>query len=117
MESRPRAGLALIDDPAHAGVQRLVADLNKIYRCEPALHRRDCDPSGFHWTVGDDRSNSVFAFFRLAPDAPTVLVVSNMTPVPRHDTGSACRMAGGGGKSSIAIPVLTADRTSAMTEG
>jgi 1,4-alpha-glucan branching enzyme len=74
-----------IDDPAHAGVQRLVADLNRLYRSEPALHQRDCDPSGFHWAVGDDRSNSVFAFLRTAPGQPTVLVVSNMTPVPRHD--------------------------------
>ena len=63
-----------IDDPSHAGVQRLVADLNRLYRSEPALHERDCDLSGFQWAVGDDRSNSVFAFFRIAPDRPTVLV-------------------------------------------
>ena len=74
-----------LDDPAHAGVQRLVADLNRLYRSEPALHQRDCDSSGFQWAVGDDRSNSVFAFFRMAPGQPTILSVSNMTPVPRHD--------------------------------
>jgi 1,4-alpha-glucan branching enzyme len=74
-----------IDDPAHAGVQRLVADLNRLYRAEPALHQRDCDPSGFQWAVGDDRSNSVFAFLRMAPGQPTVLVVCNMTPVPRRE--------------------------------
>jgi 1,4-alpha-glucan branching enzyme len=74
----------LLDDPAHAGIQRLVRDLNHLYASEPALHRRDCDPSGFMWTVGDDRSNSVYAFLRLAPNQPSILVVSNMTPVPRH---------------------------------
>ena len=75
-----------IEDPAHAGVQRLVRDLNHLYAAEPALHRRDCEPSGFMWTVGDDRSNSVFAFLRLGPSqtAP-ILVVSNMTPVPRRN--------------------------------
>jgi 1,4-alpha-glucan branching enzyme len=74
-----------IEDPAHAGVQRLVRDLNRLYVSEPALHRRDCEPEGFMWTVGDDRSNSVFAFLRLAADpAPPILVVSNMTPVPRR---------------------------------
>ena len=73
-----------IGDQAHAGIQRLVADLNRLYGREPALHRRDSEGSGFSWTVGDDRSNSVFAFLRFAADQRPVLVVSNMTPVPRH---------------------------------
>jgi 1,4-alpha-glucan branching enzyme len=73
-----------IDDSAHAGVQRLIRDLNALYTSEPALHLRDCDPNGFQWAVGDDTSNSVYAFIRRAPDQPSVLVVSNMTPVPRR---------------------------------
>jgi 1,4-alpha-glucan branching enzyme len=73
-----------LDDPAHSGVQRLVRDLNALYAAEPALHRHDCDAGGFMWAVGDDRSNSVFAFLRLAENEPSILVVSNMTPVPRH---------------------------------
>ncbi len=74
-----------LDDPLHAGVQRAVRDLNRVYASEPALHRRDCDGRGFMWAVGDDRANSVYAFLRLAPDVPSVLVVSNMTPVPRYN--------------------------------
>src|SRR5262249_6145327 len=36
--------------------------------------------------VGDDRTNSVFAFLRQgAAGDPPVLVVCNMTPVPRHN--------------------------------
>src|SRR5262249_45671850 len=73
-----------LDDTAHAGVQRLVRDLNRIYAAEPALHRADCDPRGFEWVIADDRANSVFAFLRLAPETAPVLVVCNMTPVPRH---------------------------------
>jgi 1,4-alpha-glucan branching enzyme len=73
-----------IGDPAHAGVQRLIADLNRLYVREPALHGRDSEGSGFSWTVGDDRSNSVFSFLRFAADQPPVLVVCNMTPVLRH---------------------------------
>jgi 1,4-alpha-glucan branching enzyme len=65
-------------------VQRVVRDLNRLYAIEPALHRRDCQSDGFIWTVGDDRANSVYAFLRLAPDASPILVVCNMTPVPRH---------------------------------
>jgi len=75
----------LVDDPAHAGVQRLVRDLNRLYVDCPAMHRRDAEASGFAWLIGDDRANSVFAFLRLADGkAPPVLVVCNMTPVPRH---------------------------------
>jgi 1,4-alpha-glucan branching enzyme len=74
----------LIDAAAHAGVQRLVRDLNRLYVGEPALHRRDSEGNGFAWAVGDDRANSVFAFFRFAAEQQPILVVSNMTPVPRH---------------------------------
>jgi len=74
----------LLQDPIHAGVQRLVRDLNKLYASEPALHQRDCEPNGFQWTVGDDRANSVFSFVRYAANNPPVVVVSNMTPVPRY---------------------------------
>jgi 1,4-alpha-glucan branching enzyme len=76
----------LLSDPNHAGVQRLVRDLNGLYRREPALHVRDSKPEGFRWLIGDDRANSVFAFLRhgASGDKP-VLVVCNMTPVPRHN--------------------------------
>ncbi|UYN95545.1 MAG: 1,4-alpha-glucan branching protein GlgB [Enhydrobacter sp.] len=75
----------LLDDPSHAGIQRLVRDLNRLYRSEPALHRRDSEPEGFRWLVGDDHANSVFAFLRQGePGDRPVLVVCNMTPVPRH---------------------------------
>ncbi|TMJ01284.1 MAG: 1,4-alpha-glucan branching protein GlgB [Alphaproteobacteria bacterium] len=75
----------LLDDPAHAGVQRLVRDLNRVYREQPALHARDTEPAGFRWMVGDDRANSVFAYQRFGADGSApVLVVCNMTPVPRQ---------------------------------
>jgi 1,4-alpha-glucan branching enzyme len=74
-----------IDDPPHAGVQRLIRDLNELYRSQSALHERDCDASGFQWVIGDDRSNSVFAFLRIGEQHAQVLVVCNMTPDPRHN--------------------------------
>jgi 1,4-alpha-glucan branching enzyme len=43
-------------------------------------------PEGFRWIVGDDRANSVFAYFRQGGDKTTpILAVSNMTPAPRHN--------------------------------
>jgi 1,4-alpha-glucan branching enzyme len=76
----------LLDNADHAGIQRLVRDLNRLYGSEPALHLRDSEPAGFRWIVGDDRSNSVFAHVRLGHDNHVpVLVVCNMTPTPRHN--------------------------------
>jgi len=76
---------SLLDNPAHRGMQRLLRDLNRLYAAEPALHRRDHSPDGFEWVIGDDSNNSVFAYLRRGEegDAP-VLVVLNMTPVPRE---------------------------------
>jgi 1,4-alpha-glucan branching enzyme len=77
---------ATLDDNAHAGVQRLVRDLNRVYRAEAALHERDAEGEGFRWVIGDDRSNSVFAFLRFGTEgARPILVVCNLTPAPRHD--------------------------------
>jgi len=75
----------LLDDPRHRGIQSAMRDVNRAYRAHPALYRRDDEPGGFAWTVVDDADQSVFAWLRFggAGDAP-VLVVANMTPVPRE---------------------------------
>ena len=76
----------LLDAEAHAGVRALVRDLNRLLKATPALHRRDNEPGGFSWIVGDDAAQSVFAFARYGEDGdPPVVVVSNFTPEPRHD--------------------------------
>ena len=74
----------LQQDPAHAGVQRLVRDLNHLYRTHAALHARDADPGGFQWISADDRDNSVFSFLRYGHGPrDAVAAVCNLTPVPR----------------------------------
>ncbi|PWC30659.1 1,4-alpha-glucan branching protein GlgB [Teichococcus aestuarii] len=74
----------LLDDPRHAGLQRLLRDLNRLYATLPALHALDCDPAGFRWVVMDDAVNSVLAFLRLGPEGSApALVVCNLTPVNR----------------------------------
>jgi 1,4-alpha-glucan branching enzyme len=55
-----------------------------LYASEPSLHQRDGEAGGFQWTIADDRANSVFSFLRRTADRPHILVVCNMTPVPRH---------------------------------
>ena len=68
----------------HAGVQQWVADLNRLYRGEPAMHELDCDPAGFEWVDCNDSDQSVLALLRKgSTSAERVLVVCNFTPVPR----------------------------------
>jgi 1,4-alpha-glucan branching enzyme len=70
--------------PVHSGVQRMVRDLNRLYRSEPSLYELDHDPAGFQWIDCNDNENSVFSFMRCARDrADFTVTVLNFTPVPR----------------------------------
>ncbi len=76
----------LLESPPHLGVQRLIRDLNRLYRTVPALHELDCDGAGFEWLVTDDANQSVFAWLRKGSDpSARCVVVVNFTPAPRHD--------------------------------
>jgi 1,4-alpha-glucan branching enzyme len=72
--------------PLHQGAQRWVADLNRTYRENPALHKKDFSADGFRWVQRGDWEQSALSFLRLAGDqAPPVLAVFNFTPVPRFN--------------------------------
>ena len=73
----------LLAGAPHEGVRRLVADLNALYRREPALHRRDCEPSGFEWVDCADWQGSIISFLRNGAVGERLLVACNFTPVPR----------------------------------
>ena len=71
-------------DP-HRGLQTLTADLNAIYRNEPALHQVDFDWHGFEWIDCNDADSSVLSFLRRAKDpGDFIVVVANFTPVQRE---------------------------------
>ena len=74
----------LLGDRAHAGVHRLVHDLNRLYRATPALWQRDFDASGFEWIDHDDAQRSVLSFIRRGDDARFVVVLANFTPGVQH---------------------------------
>jgi len=70
--------------PEHGGMQRWVADLNRVYRAEPALHEVDFAHEGFEWIDCSDTESSVLAFVRKPrKDGPLMLVACNFTPLPR----------------------------------
>jgi 1,4-alpha-glucan branching enzyme len=73
----------LLEDHGHAGVQRLVRDLNHVYRDEPALWDRDDDPEGFWWIEANDAEDSVLVFARQSRDDRVLVCACNLTPVPR----------------------------------
>ena len=78
----------------HKGVLKLVKDLNRIYKTHPALFELDNQPEGFDWLVVDDAEHSVFAFERKSEDGERIIVISNFTPVPRHDYRIGVNVAG-----------------------
>jgi 1,4-alpha-glucan branching enzyme len=75
---------ALLDDPAHAGVNQLVADLNAAYRREPALWSQDNTPDGFRWTVGDDSHHNLFVYERIGAEGGVVVCAVNFAAVPHE---------------------------------
>jgi 1,4-alpha-glucan branching enzyme len=73
-------------DPRHEGVQKWVADLNRVKREQPALHQKDFTNDGFRWVQRGDWEQSVISFLRLGNEsAPPILVVCNFTPVARYN--------------------------------
>jgi 1,4-alpha-glucan branching enzyme len=68
----------------HQGVQRLVRDLNLLYRAHPALHAKDAGADGFRWIDADDAEHSTFTWLRFGgPDDAPIAVLCNFTPIPR----------------------------------
>jgi 1,4-alpha-glucan branching enzyme len=86
----------LLQFEPHQGVRRLVADLNRMYREEPALHAFDDHPSGFEWIDCHDAEKSVLSFVRKStePVPSHILAVFNFTPVPRHNYRVGVPLAG-----------------------
>jgi 1,4-alpha-glucan branching enzyme len=68
--------------PPHAGLERWVAALARLYRERPAMHALEHDPAGFQWLVVDDRERSVAVFVRKPASGPVLMFALNFTPVP-----------------------------------
>ncbi len=73
----------LTGDARHAGLQRLVADLNELYKRETAMHELDVDAAGFEWIDANDSNQSVACFLRKNKQGEPILVVLNYTPILR----------------------------------
>ncbi|MDQ1482854.1 MAG: 1,4-alpha-glucan branching enzyme, partial [Actinomycetota bacterium] len=69
----------------HRGVQRLVKDLNIIYKAHPALWKLDADAAGFSWINADDHGGNVFSFLRYDGEGQMLASVVNFSSEPRPD--------------------------------
>ena len=75
----------LLKIESHAGMRTTVQALNEMYKTHPALYELQFDPKGFEWVEINKREEAVIAFKRKGLKSENdVLVVLNMTPVPRH---------------------------------
>jgi 1,4-alpha-glucan branching enzyme len=62
-----------------------MADLNAIYKSQPALWQKDTNPEGFSWLVGDDGASNVLAFTRWSDDGKPLVCITNFSPVPHEN--------------------------------
>jgi len=74
----------LLEFEPHQGVQRLVRDLNTLYRAQPALYERDCAPGGFQWIDCEDRKNSTLSLLRRGNGGSFLVAVLNFTAQPHE---------------------------------
>jgi 1,4-alpha-glucan branching enzyme len=76
----------LLEQPLHAGVQRLVRDLNRMYRDQATMWDADDRPEGFSWIEVDNAVENIVAFRRLsAAGSKELICVCNFSPVLRPD--------------------------------
>jgi 1,4-alpha-glucan branching enzyme len=75
----------LLQHPSHAGMKNCVQQLNHLLKSNIAMFELQYDTAGFEWVETNKRQEGIIAFKRKANDwKEDVLVVLNLTPVPRH---------------------------------
>ena len=72
-------------EESHRGIQATVRAMNSIYKSHPALWERDNEPGGFQWLIVDGSEDNVFAWLRWDHNGQSLVSVTNMSPVVRHD--------------------------------
>ena len=76
----------LLKHLSHGGMKNCVQQLNKLLVSNPALYELQYDPAGFEWIETNKRQEGVIAYRRRSKKwEQDIIVVLNMTPVPRHD--------------------------------
>jgi 1,4-alpha-glucan branching enzyme len=76
----------LLQFELHAGVQKLVKQLNRLYKTEPALYEKSFEPEGFEWLDFGDNQNSTISYVRKGKKPKDdLIIIANLTPVARDN--------------------------------
>jgi 1,4-alpha-glucan branching enzyme len=75
----------VLDYDLHAGVQRLVKDMNGVYAASPALWQLDNSPNGFGWIDANDAAGNTLSFLRLSQSGDVLACVANFSGEPHGD--------------------------------
>ena len=63
----------------HRGIQRLVRDLNRLYKDNRELWELDFEQQGFQWLTSDDGDHNTLSYMRLDKDGNPLVVVVNFS--------------------------------------
>ncbi|MDO8677705.1 MAG: 1,4-alpha-glucan branching protein GlgB [Acidobacteriota bacterium] len=75
----------VLGDPAQAGLQKWIRDLNRVYAEQQSLWDLDHEPSGFSWIDCNDHEHSLIALTRRAAnESDFTVAIVNFTPVARR---------------------------------
>lgn len=85
----------LLQHEPHVGIQKLIKNLNKLYKSEKALYERSFETEGFEWIDLNDNQNSVLSYVRKGlNEKDQLIVICNLTPVPRENYRIGSPLAG-----------------------
>ncbi len=74
----------LLESPLHSGLQKMVSDLNALYRDERALHQYDEKREGFAWIDDQDSSHNCISFVRKSDTIDeNIYIVCNFSDATR----------------------------------
>jgi len=111
----------LLEYEMHNKLHYYVKALNKQYRSDIALWFADNNWQGFEWIDCHDYEQSIVSFIRKTPDGELTVVISNFTPVVRHNyrlgvpvAGQYCEVFNSDlseyGGSGVENPILMAEK-------
>jgi 1,4-alpha-glucan branching enzyme len=75
----------LVEQPEHAAMQRLVADIGRVYTDTAALWQVDGNSEGFRWIDAGNVDQSVLSFVRMdGQGRPGLACIANFSPATYH---------------------------------
>jgi 1,4-alpha-glucan branching enzyme len=84
----------LLEREPHRGIQKLIGDLNRIYRENAALFDFDFHGDGFEWIDCCNSGESLLSYLRKGKNGESLVIAANFTPVVRRNVRFGVPLAG-----------------------